>query len=279
MADEAQKFLNYENNMLIYRSKTAMSLGTLYFSKGYQSTPVLGMQFAECNDPEAEQKTFNWDAETKSWYFPTYDKCYELFCKLGKWKRILMGLKEQRNTQNEEIQAKYKDFAEKNKISNPVKKKSLYISVRYYNGYYLTFSLVSKEAKVSVSLTEDEFDMILQFIGDFIRNYHNLSMLHRQTTILRGLNKDGGGNGGGPRSDGGSKGNTYSGGNKSSGSGGTKKPNGPPDDDSFGDSKPSGGSSKSSGSSKSGGDTVDDLLNGSSLDDIMSGVNADDIPF
>ena len=275
MADEQQRFLNYENHLLIYRSKTAMSLGTLYFNKGYQTTPVLGMQFAKCNDPEAEQKTFNWEAEEKSWYFPTYDKCFELFCKLGRWKRILMSLKEQRNTQNDEIQAKYKEYAEKQKIGNPVKKKSIYLSVRYYNGYYLNVAFVSKGESVSVSLTEDEFDMILQFIGDFIRNYHLLALTHRQTMITRGLTKE---SGGGPRTDGGNKNNSYSGGNKSSGSGGAKKSNGPPDDDGFGDSKPSGGTSKPSGA-KSGGDSVDDLLNGSSLDDIMSGVNADDIPF
>ena len=257
MADE-KRILSFENSMSLYRSKTAMILGVMYFSKGYQSTPVIGMQFAECNDPSAEQKTFNWDTEEKVWYFPTYDKCYELYKKLGKWRQIIEFLKKEKNTDNNDINARFKEYAESHKISNPVKKKTLYIAVRYYNGYLLTITLgMGKDNRVSVSLYEDEFDMILQYIGDFVKNYHNLSLSHRLMTIMRGasfLDK--------PASDGSST---------------SQKASQPSNRGSSGGGKSNGSSDSSKSGSKS--DDVESLLSGNELESLMGSINTEDIPF
>lgn len=258
MAENEKRFLNYENSLSIYRSKTAMIAGVLYFSQGYQSTPVIGLQFAEVNDPEAEQKTFNWDTENKVWYFPTYDKCWELVKKLSKWKAIIANLRQQNVTDQNEISSRFKEYAEKNKISNPVKKKSLYLSVRYYNDYFFTATLVGQNIKCSVSLYEDELDMLIKYLGDFVTNYHSLALTHRIMTISRGMSK---GNGSSRDDESGFRNK----GGKSSYSGSkNSKPN-----DSFNDepAKP-----------QSTSDAVDSLLQGGSLDDLMKGVS-EDIPF
>jgi len=255
MADGEKRFLNYENSMSIYRSKTAFIIGVLYFSKGYQSTPVLGMQFAQCVDPDADQKVFDWDGEDKVWYYPTYDKCYELYRKLAKWKAVLANIKQKGLTDKGEIEAATKDFADKNKISNPVKKKSLYISMRYYAGYFITLSF-SGTAKISVSISEDELEMLLQYTGDFIRDYHSLALQHRLLQMLKGQD--------GKQSNGGSsynKSGTYSGGKAKS----TK-------------------SDQPTDSSPKSGD-VENILGGAGLDDILNSLNPastavdDDIPF
>lgn len=259
MAENEKRFLNYENSLSIYRSKTAMIAGVLYFSQGYQSTPVIGFQFAEVNDPNAEQKTFNWDTEQKVWYFPTYDKCWELVKKLSKWKAIIANLRQQNVTNNDDISTRFKEYAEKNKISNPVKKKSMYLSARYYNEYFFTISLVGQNIKCSVSLYEDELDMLIKYLSDFVTNYHVLSLQHRIMTISRGMSK--GGNGSSRDDESGSKSSGGRGG-KSSSYNKNSKPN-----DSFDDSD-----------IPSTGDAVDSLLQGGSLDDLMKGVS-EDIPF
>jgi hypothetical protein len=254
MADNEKRFLNYENSMSIYRSKTALIIGTLYFSKGYQSTPVLGMQFASVVDPDADQKTFNWDSEEKVWYFPTYDKVFELYRKISKWKAIVGALKTEKVTDSNAITERYKDFANQNKIANPLKKKTMYLSVSYYNGYFLKFSFTtgtkdSGGSMVQVSLHEDEMEMLVQYIGDFVRNYHNLGLLHRTMNIQL---KQGNGSE-------------------------SKRPYSPP---STGRSS----SDESQPAPPKSTKSVDDVLgeSGSSLDDIMNSLNTgqdDDIPF
>lgn len=273
MAEKENRFMNFENSMSIYRSKTAMIIGVLYFSKGYQSTPVIGLQFATVNDPDAKEKTFNWDAEEKCWYFPTYDKCYELYRKVSKWRIQMTKLRESATKDNKEIQDKYKDIADKQKIANPIKKKTLFMRPSYYEGtYFLQMTLnLGKDNYITVALAEDEVDMLLQYIGDFIKNYHNLALIHRQIMLARGQAKEAGGNGGG---NGGSK-QSYSGGSKG---GGYRKPSDSPPNDSFGSG---GGDSGGASSGKSSTSEVDSLLQGSSLDDLMKDMgNMDgDIPF
>ena len=272
MAEKENRFMNFENSMSLYRSKTAMIVGVLYFSKGYQSTPVIGMQFANVNDPDAKEKTFGWDADEKCWYFPTYDKCYELFNKISRWRVQMSKLRESQIKDNKEIQEKYKEIADKQKIANPIKKKTLYMRPSYYDGaYFLQITLnLGKDNYITVALSEDEVDMILKYIGTFVDRYHDLAILHRQMMIASGRGKTGGngnGNGNGDSDNGSSKRGSYGGGSK----GGYKKSN-----SDFAPNDSMGGPSSSGG----GGD-VDNLLGGSSLDDILKGVPStdEDIPF
>lgn len=251
MADNEKRFLNYENSMSIYRSKTAIIVGTLYFTKGYQSTPVLGMQFAQCADPKAEQKVFNWDADEKVWYFPTYDKIFELYRKINKWKAAISLLKAEKITDDKVISERYKELAEQTKIANPLKKKTLYTSISYYNGYFFKFGFSSSSSgdgrtTVNVALYEDEMEMLIQYIGDFIRNYHNLGLLHRMMNGVIGA------------------------GSKKPYSAPTEKPESEP-------TRPA--TTRQSPPTPPAAETTS---SGSSLDDIMNSLNAgsdDDIPF
>jgi len=258
MSDDAQRFANYENSMTIYRTKSAMAMGVLYFNKGYASTPVLAIQFAEVNDEKAEQKTFNWETENRIWWFRSYDAIYEFYKKLGKWKQIITHAKQQGITDSNVLSEKYKDFAEKNKISNPIKKKTLYMNVRFYNVYFFGMTLASSNLpnkSISVSLYEDELDMIIQYIGDFIKNYHQLVLIHRQLAVARGFGKSDAATS--------NDGDSSVGKRSSSSSAGNKK------------EAPSGGSKKASEP-----DAVESLLGGGALDSLMQGIGGDDdIPF
>lgn len=259
MADDnkEKRFLNYETSVTIYRTKTAMIYGSLYFSSGYQSTPVIGMQFADVNDPNAQEKTFAWDATERVWYFPTYDKVYELYRKLVKWQKVIKWLAEKKITDQEDIKSKTKEVSDKEKIANPIKKKTIYINAKFYNGsYYLNFMLsLGKDNFTAVSVTEDELEMMLQFIGDIVKNYHQLALLHRIMQISRWQGKDGGNGSGGKKSC-------------------TKKSSDSPPDDAFG-GEPSKGSSASSNDVISGGAEIDDILK--DLD--LPSVGDDEIPF
>ncbi len=263
MADKENRFMRFENSVSIYRSKTAMIIGVLYFSKGYQSTPVIGMQFATVNDPEAKEKTFGWDADEKSWYFPTYDKCFELFNKLSRWRLQITKLREAQVKDNKEIQEKYKDVADKHKISNPIKKKTIFMRPSYYEGsYFLQVTLnLGKDNYITVAITDDELDMILKYVSTFIDQYHQLSLLHRQIVIARGQNND---SAGGSRSSYGGSKNGY---HKSMG-------NSASNDNILSGTAPFNGVDKKDSA-------IDSLLQGSSIDDIMNGISSsdEDIPF
>lgn len=254
MAEE-KRFLNYENSFSIYRSKTAMILGVLYFTQGYQSAPVIGLQFAQVNDEHAEQKTFNWDSEEKIWYFPTYDKCYEFYHKLLKWKQIMTLLKKEEEKDNNAIADRFKDFTEKQKLSNPMKRKSIYLSVKYYNGYLFTMTLLFNKTSVGIALHEFELDMLIQYVGDFIKDYHKLTLMHRQLSLSRGTGKTVAG-----------KNSTD---NKSSRSNRTSSSEYEENDEPQSQPPPK----------TTGNQSVDSILNGGTLDDIMKGINDEDVPF
>lgn len=180
MGDE-KKFFNYEHNYIIYRSKTAMCVGSVYFNKGYQSSPVLALQFANVN-PETENeqganKTFNW-SETNSYWFTTYDQIHNFYTKLVKWKNVIDYMKKNKLTDSNEIRDKFSGIADKNKISNPAKKTTVYMMPKFYNGvYYLGISYSSE--KITVSITEDELDGMILYVGGYIQNYHQLLIMHR----------------------------------------------------------------------------------------------------
>jgi hypothetical protein len=249
MAEE-RRFLSYENSYTIYKSKTAMIAGVLYFSQGYQSTPVLALQFAQANEGDGDQKTFNWETEEKIWYFPNYDRIFEFLDKLNRWKRVIESLKQNKIVDGEEIKSKYGKLADENKISNPLKKKNIYILPRYYNGYFLT---VTFTGKISVSLSADELNCLINYVSDFIRDYHKLALLHRTMNILsRGAPVANG-------SDSGSSQKSYSGKKSTGSSGGGKPQNKPPEQE------------------KDAASGDDDEFN-YKIEDLMTGVDNDD-PF
>lgn len=179
---EERRFVSFENSIPIYRTKTAMFLGVVYFSKGYQSNPVFAIQFANVSDgvgPDG-QKMYDWNTRN-TFYFTSYSAIWDFCYRWKKWLDILEHLKKN-NVSNEEIVNKYKDMADKMKISNPMKKTTIYIMPSCYEGKYLlrvTFSGI-----ITVTVTDVEARMINDYLNSFLKLYHGNCITHRIMGIL-----------------------------------------------------------------------------------------------